>query len=120
MSGVNGGEQVVWVVIKAATPEVWGKYVTSLGLYEFWRRADRCTVTNRQVLRRQGLLSRTERVIPLDRIQDVSVKVGPLTGKVTISSAGAVAGVNIKVGPLWRGQAQKLGEVIQEQMQARR
>jgi membrane protein YdbS with pleckstrin-like domain len=113
-------ERVVWEVVKSATPETWGKYLTSLGLYELWRRADRCWVTNQKVVRRQGLFSREERAIPLERIQDVVVKVGPLTGKVLISSAGLKAGVTLAMGPLWRRQAQQLAQVIQEQMQARR
>jgi len=107
-------------VVKAATPEVWGKYIVSLGLYEVWRRHDRCIVTNRKVVRRSGVFSRTEQDIPLERIQDVSSHIGPLTGTVEVSSAGKWVGVSIEVGPLWRKQAQRLAEAIQAQMTQRR
>jgi membrane protein YdbS with pleckstrin-like domain len=107
-------------VHKAATPEMWGKLVGSLGLYIFWLRADKCIVTTRKVVHQSGVFGKEERAIPLERIQDVSSKIGPLTGMVSVSSAGDVRGVSITIGPLWRKQAQKLSQVIQEQMQARR
>ena len=120
MAGVDMDEKIVWEVRKSATPEVWGKLILSLGLYMLWLRADKCTVTNRKVVHRHGLLNVAEEAIPLERIQDVNSKIGPLTGKVAVSSAGVVVGMSIVVGPLWRGQAQKLMQVVQEQMQGRR
>jgi membrane protein YdbS with pleckstrin-like domain len=117
---VNTSEQLVWQVSKSATPEIWGKLLGSLGLYGFWLRANRCIVTNRKVMHQTGVFSKEERAIQLERIQDVSSKIGPLTGSVTVSSAGVVSGVSITIGPLWRNQAEKLSQVIQEKMQARR
>lgn len=113
-------ERVIYSVAKALTPEVWGKEVMSLGLYEFWRRANRCVVTNRKVIHKSGVWSRIEQAIPLERIQDVQTQIGPLTGRVVISSAGKVVGVSLAFGPLWRRQAQELARAIQEQMAQRR
>lgn len=113
-------ERVVWAVRKSATPEVWGKLVLSLGLYWLWLHADQCIVTNRKLVHKHGVLTVNEEAIPLERVQDVQSKIWPLTGKVTVSSAGVVVGMSIVVGPLWRGKARKLSQVIQEQMQGRR
>jgi len=49
------------------------KYLFTLGLFELWRRRQNLLVTDRHVLLGRGLVSRHERKIPLDRVEDVSL-----------------------------------------------
>ena len=58
---------------------VWHKYLYTLGLYGIWRKRQPMLVTDHRVLIGTGILTRTERSIPLNRIDSaVYVRVGPV------------------------------------------
>jgi len=57
------------------------KAILTLGLYLLFWRAKALLVTNRRVIWRTGLIGKSERSIPLSRVQDVSIKYG-LPGRI--------------------------------------
>ena len=70
------------------------KVVLTGGLYILWWATKQLVVTNRRVFWRSGVLGKSERSIPLNQVQDVSVSYGPKGrilgyGDVRIESAGA-------------------------------
>jgi PH (Pleckstrin Homology) domain-containing protein len=63
------GESVV-LVARPSLFVTWPKYVLTLGLYGVWRKRETAVVTNRRILISRGVLSRSERSIPFDHIDD--------------------------------------------------
>jgi hypothetical protein len=58
---------------------VWHRYLYTLGLYGIWRKRRPMLVTDHRVLIGTGIFMRTERSIPLNRIESaVYVRVGPV------------------------------------------
>jgi membrane protein YdbS with pleckstrin-like domain len=86
------GEQVLAVMYRwwlAVAPF----YFFTLGLYEIWRRRRFIALTNERLLYCKGiLLFKTQRSIPVDRIQDATYKRLLWMGLVDISSAGGSFG----------------------------
>ncbi len=109
------GESIVISATPAATFGVWARWVFTCGLYEIWRRQHRFTVTNQRVVVTKGILNRTERVVPLSKVQDVTVRTGLFTGYVVLSSAGGGLGIE-QLGPVWRRQAGAIGDAITRQL----
>ena len=69
----SGDDRILLIVRRGGFTNAFA-LVTTLGLYWFWWRAGALTVTAREVSWRSGLLfQREHRVLPVDRIQDVSV-----------------------------------------------
>ena len=69
------------------------KVILTLGVYILWWAAKQLVVTNRRVIWRAGVFGKSERSIPLSRVQDVSVSYGPMGrilryGNVRVESAG--------------------------------
>lgn len=72
------------------------KLIFTLGIYFFRWRSTRLVVTNRRVIWRTGLIGKSERSIPLSRVQDVSISYSVLGrimryGNVRVESAGGSA-----------------------------
>lgn len=65
------GESLV-LVGHPAIVRVWPKYLLTLGVYSIWRRRDTTVLTDQRVIMGKGIFSRSERAIPMRRIQDVS------------------------------------------------
>lgn len=107
------GETVLFRAIPAATPLVWGKWLITLGIYEFFRRHTVFLVTSRRVVVRQGVIHRSERSLPVGRIQDISTQKGMLTGRVELSSAGGSLGVE-SFGPLWNPSVQRMASAVED------
>lgn len=68
---LHHGEAVL-VVNRPSLAVVWWKYLLTLGLYGIWRKRDVSVVTDRRLVSGRGLVSRTERSIPLNRIDSAS------------------------------------------------
>lgn len=74
----------------------WVKLLFTLGLYIFWWSAKKLIIDSRRVTYSSGVLSKSERSIPIDRVQDVAVNrslFGRMLGygTVRIESAGSGA-----------------------------
>jgi uncharacterized membrane protein YdbT with pleckstrin-like domain len=106
-----GDEVVLFSAVPAAMPSVWLRWLITLGLYEIWRRRTKFIVTNRRVVWRQGLINRSERSIPISRIQDVTTHKGLLAGWVELSSAGGTTGVET-MGPVWNASVDRMAQAI--------
>jgi hypothetical protein len=92
-------------------PVVWIAYVLSLGLYAYWRAAEQLTITDRRVVYQKGLVTKTERSLPLHFVQDATVRTVVWSSHVTLSTAGGAEGVG-SFGPCWLGDARALKDLI--------
>jgi hypothetical protein len=64
-------EEVV-LVARPGRLATFPKYLVTLGLYAIWRRHDTTVLTNQRILLGKGILRRSERSIPLARVDDVT------------------------------------------------
>ncbi len=110
------GEETVYRTIRSATPSTWFLWLFTLGLWEIWRRQQQYVVTTRRVIVRRGLVYRRERIVPIDRLQDVTTRTGIMAGYVVLSSAGGSLGVE-RMGPVWNGTVRAIAAAIQQQME---
>lgn len=47
------------------------KYIVTLGMYEFWRRRNTAVITDQRILFGSGIVTRSEKSIPLTKVLDV-------------------------------------------------
>jgi hypothetical protein len=110
-----GDETVLFKAVPAARPPVWLRWLITLGLYEIWRRRTQFIVTNRRVIWRRGVIERSERSIPLSRLQDVTKQKRLLSGWIELSSAGGPEGVET-MGPMWNRSVDRMADAIDGQL----
>lgn len=109
--GDRPGDQVLLEVRRGGFTNALA-FVITFGLYWFWWRAGVLEVTAREVSWRAGLLfQREHRVLPVDRIQDVSVTHWLTSSALVLSTAGGPPS-NARIAPLARGSASQAGELI--------
>lgn len=109
--GESDGERVLLAVRRGGFTNAFAMVIT-LGSYWFWWRAGVLTVSSREVAWRSGLLlQREHRVLPVDRIQDVSVTHWLTSSSLVMSTAGGTPS-NTRIGPLGRTSATRAGELI--------
>lgn len=70
----------------------WIFYLVTLGLYEFWRRATVYAVTDRRIIVRKGIVTRTEGSLPLFYVQDATLQTFLWWGRIVVSTAGGEGG----------------------------
>jgi len=75
-----------------------GAEVCTLGLYEIPRRRTHLILTNQRVITSRGVLHRSVRSLPLDRIQDASLSNTFWAAKIVFSTAGGRAGIEALTG----------------------
>jgi hypothetical protein len=92
------------------------KYLATLGLYGFWRKRDTSAVTDHRVLLANGILSRSERSIPLSHVDDVSVARRGLYSYVNLTVTQRGATVAQRVGPMSPGAARRFAREILRQL----
>jgi hypothetical protein len=63
------GESIV-LVARPARSVTGHKYLMTLGLYSIWRKRTTFVLTDRRILIGSGVFVRTEKSIPLDRVDD--------------------------------------------------
>jgi len=89
-----------------------GIYIFTLGLWSVWRKRHRFILTNKRVVVRMGIITKSQVDIPLGRVQDISVVTSVVNGSViAFSSAGGSLGVS-SIGPLTRAQAREFAECL--------
>jgi membrane protein YdbS with pleckstrin-like domain len=104
------GEKVLF----QAHPAAWSLfpvYVLTLGLYELWRKAAWFMVTDQRVIASKGIVTRTQRSVPVDMIQDASVRTQLGVGTVVVSSAGGPLSAQ-RFGPMSSATANEMADVI--------
>jgi hypothetical protein len=87
-------------------------YVGTLGLWAIWRSRHRFVLTNQRVVALKGVVTKSEKSVPLARIQDVRLSRSLLIGgQIRLSSAGGGLGVEV-IGPLTRNVALQFSDAI--------
>ena len=92
------------------------KYLATLGLYGFWRKRDTSAVTDHRVLLANGILSRSERSIPLSHVDDVAVARRGMYSYVNLTVTQRGATVAQRVGPMSPGAARRFAREILRQL----
>lgn len=94
-------------------------YVVTLGLWAFWRKRHAFVLTNRRLVSLRGIVTKSQKAVGLERIQDVNVTTSPLSGgRITLSTAGGT--LSIRALPsLTQQDARDMADAIQEQANAR-
>jgi uncharacterized membrane protein YdbT with pleckstrin-like domain len=88
-----------------------GTYLLTLGFYEFWRRATYFVVTDQRVILSKGRVTRSQRAVPIDMVQDASVTTSLGLGNVIVSTAGGPQSVE-RFGPMAAPTARRMAEVV--------
>ncbi len=75
------------------SPMYWVKAIFSLGIWLIWWRNNYLALTNRAIVRRNGVFVKSERAVPLNRVQDISISYGFIprllgNGDIRIETAG--------------------------------
>lgn len=86
------GEHIVMDVLPS---KFWtmGTYIISLGLWAIWRTHHRYILTNQRIVLTKGIVAKSQRAVPLDRVQDAMLHTSPFSGgRVTLSTAGGPLG----------------------------
>ena len=99
----------VVVIEKRPSPVAWPLlwYLCTLGFSEIWRRRRRFIITGQRVIVARGLIRRSIRFVPLDRVQDVTMANILWRAAVQLSSAGGPSGVE-RLHPLRTRDARAL------------
>jgi membrane protein YdbS with pleckstrin-like domain len=101
-------------VIFTAHPGSWmlfGIYLFTLGLYHFWRRNQYFVVTDHRVIHTSGIVSKRQKNVPLEMVQDASLGTAFGVGNVGLSSAGGPLSVQ-RMGPMRAVEAREMVDVI--------
>jgi hypothetical protein len=88
-------------------------YVASLGLFELWRRRTHFIVTDRRLIAVRGLVSWDRQVIPLDKVEDVTVRARGGSATVDVATVRGALGTQ-PFGPLGKGQANRLADAVRQ------
>jgi hypothetical protein len=94
------GESVV-AVVRPARGVQWPKYLYTLGLYGIWRKRHMFVLTDRRVIIGRGVFVRTERSIPLDRVEDAVYRRRGLAAYCDLLCTNGGGRPVEHVGPLW-------------------
>ncbi|MDA8374677.1 MAG: PH domain-containing protein [Actinomycetota bacterium] len=97
------GEQIL-VACKPAAKSWFWKDVWSLGIAELGRQNRVYVLTNRRVFVSRGIIRHHDKSIPIDKVQDATVRKGVYTSSIAISSAGGALGVE-QIGPITHANA---------------
>jgi hypothetical protein len=117
ISGVQlrPGESVV-VAARPALIKVWPLYLVTLGFYTIWRRRDICILTDQRVLLGKGVFSRSERAIPLRRVNDASYSRRGVAGYTEVKYQGGDRQQSVRLGPFQARVARRLAREIEDRV----
>ena len=114
---LHDGENVLQEVLPSKY-WTWSLYVITLGLWAIWRRRHRYILTNQRLISLKGVITKSERVIPLDRIQDLAVRTSPFKGgRIMLSTAGGPLGFK-DITRITNKEARTFADAIQHSAKA--
>lgn len=75
-------------------PWFWVRAIGTLGIWLIWWRSNYLALTQRSIIRREGVLKKNERAVPLNQVQDISIAYGFVRrlfglGDIRIETAGS-------------------------------
>jgi membrane protein YdbS with pleckstrin-like domain len=77
----------------------WALLVASLGLWPLWRVRNFIAVTDQRLIRRKGLITRSEQSIPIEKVLTVNLDETLVSGsRLNVLSAGEPASTGIEAG----------------------
>ena len=104
-------EEKVLVEGRQSPALIWLGYLVTLGLIEFWRRARVATLTDRRLIIQSGIVTKSDRSLPLSKVQDVTVKSQIGFDRLFVTTAGGFGGV--VVTPWMKGgTARRMADLI--------
>lgn len=104
-------DETVLVEGRQSPALIWLGYLLTLGLVEFWRRARVVTLTDRRLIIQSGIVTKSDRSLPLSKIQDVTVKSQIGFDRLLVTTAGGTGGV-IVTPWMKGGTARKMADII--------
>lgn len=107
---LHDGEEVL-AEGRQAPALIWFGYLITLGLVEFWRRARIVTLTNRRLIIQAGIITKSDRSLPLSKVQDVTVKSQIGFDRLLVTTAGGAGGV-IVTPWMKGGTARRMADLI--------
>ena len=106
------GERVV-MLTHPSRGVTWHKYLYTLGFYGVWRKRHTFVLTDRRILTSEGLFNRSERSIPLSRVDDASYRRRGLAAYCDVVVTGRGPRRTERVGPLSYRSARRFAREIQ-------
>ena len=105
------GETIV-LIAQPARSVTGHKYLVTLGLYSIWRKRTTFVLTDRRILIGSGVFVRTEKSIPLDRVDDaVYVRRGVSSYSEVVFSKRGSRAVE-RIGPLTPYAARRFTDAV--------
>jgi Bacterial PH domain len=108
---LHEGESIVLVERPARSVSA-HKYLATLGLYGIWRKRNTFVLTDRRVLVGEGVFVRTERSIPLDRIDDAVYLRRGLTAYAEVIYSRRGDRMSERIGPLTPVAARRFTDAV--------
>ncbi|HEY9375854.1 MAG TPA: PH domain-containing protein [Jiangellaceae bacterium] len=108
-------EEVVFVAHPGRLATV-PRFVLTLGLYSFWRRHDTWVLTDQRVLLGKGIMRRSERSIPLSRVDDVTFARSGLNSYADLTFHDRRGGATKRIGPMTPQTAHRFTREIQRRL----
>jgi hypothetical protein len=108
----------VLVVGRPGIAVVWPKYLLTAGLYGLWHKRNVAVLTDQRVFLGKGLLSRSERSIPLRRVRRASYSRHGLAGYCDLSerTANTWEHSSTRIGPLRARTARRLVNEVENRI----
>jgi hypothetical protein len=106
------GESLV-VLARPSRGVTWPKYLYTLGLYGIWRKRHTFALTDRRVLTSEGVFNRSERSIPLTRVDDASYRRRGLAAYCDLVVTGRGPRRTERLGPLSSRAARRFAREVQ-------
>jgi hypothetical protein len=91
----------------------WPKYLYTLGLYGIWRKRHTFALTDRRILVSKGIFDRSERSIPLTRVDDASYNRRWFAGYCDLIVGNRGSRRSERLGPLSGSAAKRLTWEVQ-------
>lgn len=115
---LHDGEQPI-IALQPSTGGCWAQLFLTLGLYSFWRAKTVFALTDQRVIYKKGIISKTERSVPLTQIQDATVFSQFWVGGVRLSTAGGAMSIE-RLTPITPAEARLLADQILQEAHKRR
>jgi PH (Pleckstrin Homology) domain-containing protein len=106
------GESVV-LLAHPSRAVTWPKYLYTLGLYGIWRKRQTYILTNRRILLSRGVFARSERSVPMDRVDDASFLRRGLAAYSEVVVSGRGPRRIERIGPLSARTARRFTREVQ-------
>jgi len=111
------GERVLFHELPDRVARI-GSYLATLGLFELWRRRTHFIATDRRLIAVRGLVSRDRQVIPLDKVERVTVRRRGPSASLDVATVRGLLGTQ-PIGPLGKEQAGRLAAILEEERKRR-